>query len=851
MIPQRFKYIWRNLFHRGAGLIVALLIIGLIGLLWLELTWYTYPAATESTYVNVALIIATILIVGGMVGNAIIALRPGHGAKPSITESLEHLVKVGRTLATRDCAALSTALTELAQGNLTTSLTIQSQPVSLSSSPEVERLAEVFNAIIVKIQESANEFNVVTDEPCNRLCYVGADSYLEGRACGEAMGQALDGKGQVAIITGSFISTAHQLRCKGFQSILREKYPGVQVVEVVESHEKLEITCANTQALLERYLDLGGIYISEGATPFGTARAVAEGGKGGQIKIVCHDLVDETMHYVQQGVITATLSQDPFAQGYDPVIHLYNYLAADRHPPSPRLLTRMEVITGDNYDRFWQPDQGVIESEVATERLAQPVANRNARPLRIAVLGREDSAFWDPVHEGVLAAADKLGSYNTTVEWIVPDQTRREGDISAATLGPAIEDLVAQGYNALATGVFDRNLVPYINRAVAAGIPVATFNSEPSSLRGLIVSLTERTQKLIELSQDLANATQSSERSTAQIADAIQQMVNGLKDETISVGEATASTQEITHTIESFAQGTYEQDQAAESVLTATDQISQATEMAIENTQAVADATARAMDVAQQGAEAVMQTLQQMKSIQDSVSSSAARIEEMATHSERIGNITVTMDDIAAQTKLLALNASIEAAQAGESGLGFAEVAKEVRNLATKSASATKEIAALIRTTQNNITEAVASIKVAVNKVQEGSELATRSGQALEELLASATTMNQQADILVGANTEVSGVIANLLEAVASVSAVIEKNRAATEQLGVNAKHTLDLVKNVRVISEKNAASTTEISAATKQVTGRAKEVGQAATVLATMAEEIQGAIAQFKSDDG
>ena len=90
--------------------------------------------------------------------------------------------------------------------------------------------------------------------------------------------------------------------------------------------------------------DLTGIYVTAGG-PFGAARAVEEAGKAGKVHMVTFDAVDETMQYVNKGVIDATIGQDPDAQGHDPVIRLYNYLVAGELPKYGRLVTKADAIT--------------------------------------------------------------------------------------------------------------------------------------------------------------------------------------------------------------------------------------------------------------------------------------------------------------------------------------------------------------------------------------------------------------------------------------------------------------------------------------------------------------------------
>ena len=197
-------------------------------------------------------------------------------------------------------------------------------------------------------------FNVETATPNKRLFFVGCDTYQQGRAAGAAMAEVLDGKGKVAIITGFFAVEAHENRRQGFEDWLAENAPGITVVGVVENQDKGDIAFTQAQDFMIAYPDLDGIYVTAGG-PFGAAAAVEAARKVGKVKVVCFDFVDETMEYVAKGVITGTIGQDPYAQGHDPAVRLYNYLIGGVVPPAGRLLTASDFVTKDNMYDFWQP----------------------------------------------------------------------------------------------------------------------------------------------------------------------------------------------------------------------------------------------------------------------------------------------------------------------------------------------------------------------------------------------------------------------------------------------------------------------------------------------------------------
>lgn len=195
-------------------------------------------------------------------------------------------------------------------------------------------------------------FNSETATPNDRSFFVGADLYKQGQAAAKAMGAAVGGKGKVAIITGLFSVEAHELRRKGFEDTIKSDYPGITILPAVENKDQADVAYAEAQAFMTANPDLAGIYITAGG-PFGAAKAVDEAGQAGKIKIVSFDFVDETMAYVQKGVITGTIGQDPYAQGHDPAIRLYNMIVGGVQPQCGRMLTKSDFVTKDNISQFW------------------------------------------------------------------------------------------------------------------------------------------------------------------------------------------------------------------------------------------------------------------------------------------------------------------------------------------------------------------------------------------------------------------------------------------------------------------------------------------------------------------
>ncbi|MDW8108539.1 MAG: methyl-accepting chemotaxis protein [Candidatus Kryptonium sp.] len=259
--------------------------------------------------------------------------------------------------------------------------------------------------------------------------------------------------------------------------------------------------------------------------------------------------------------------------------------------------------------------------------------------------------------------------------------------------------------------------------------------------------------------------------STSTVANSISQISSSTEEMSIAVQDQAKQIAEIVSAVEQMSRTIVENAHQAEKVA----------ELARESSSFAAD-----------GSKAVMETIEQMHRLAEVVRNSAQSVQILGKSSNQIGEIIDVIEDIADQTNLLALNAAIEAARAGEQGRGFAVVADEVRKLAERTMKATKEISGMIKQIQNDTNEVVKIMESGLKVAETGIHLADNANLALKQIVQKASDVANLIGEISRANTEQSKVSEDISKNVESISSIAEQTSAGVHQI---AKAVEDLSK--------------------------------------------------------
>ena len=271
-----------------------------------------------------------------------------------------------------------------------------------------------------------------------------------------------------------------------------------------------------------------------------------------------------------------------------------------------------------------------------------------------------------------------------------------------------------------------------------------------------------------------------------------------LKEVSKVVSAAVNSADEISSSTEEMAAGAQEQSAQAGEVAIAVEEMSKTIFETTRNTTEAAEVSRNAGTTARDGGKVVEESIARMGRIVEVVSKSSATVIELGKSSNEIGEIIKVIDDIADQTNLLALNAAIEAARAGEQGRGFAVVADEVRKLAERTTKATKEIAGMIKRIQTDTADAVESMKLGTEEVIHGKQLAEKAGSSLKQIITGAENVADIVSQVAAASEQQSRTSEQISQSIELITNVTQQSAVGVSQIAHAVENLNDLTNNLQ-----------------------------------------------------
>ena len=377
-----------------------------------------------------------------------------------------------------------------------------------------------------------------------------------------------------------------------------------------------------------------------------------------------------------------------------------------------------------------------------------------------------------------------------------------------------------------------------------------------NSLKAMVTSLRSAVGLVATCASDLNISSEKLSESASQASGATQQISMTVQQVAVGTSQQAEYSTRTSELVEKMAEamrnverGAKDQGTAAAKAAELTASLSEAIQQVEGNARAVTEGSSQASEAAKSGTGIVESTIEGMNRIQVKVGVSAEKVREMGNRSKQIGAIVETIDDIASQTNLLALNAAIEAARAGEHGKGFAVVADEVRKLAERSSVATKEIGQLIKGIQQTVDEAVKAMNEGASEVQGGVELANESGKALTNILTAAEAVQTQATQATEAALRMNKFSEELVRSVDEVAKIAEVNSTASDEMKADSDEVTRAIENIASVSEENSAAIQEVSASTEEMSAQVEDVTGSAKRLAETAGQLIAMVSRFKLD--
>ncbi|MDO8426463.1 MAG: methyl-accepting chemotaxis protein [Deltaproteobacteria bacterium] len=434
-----------------------------------------------------------------------------------------------------------------------------------------------------------------------------------------------------------------------------------------------------------------------------------------------------------------------------------------------------------------------------------------------SVRGGEFSAFWQERKSKILEGVAASDNYTAQLNSLINDHTPQ-----IVTAANALTQMIAENAKSEAMkGLLVMALSVCVSAAFAIFFMWTANTHLIKPIEGIKKTvegfasgdLTRRTGVKVEflgmeIKDEISSLGQSVDEMASQMSDIIGRI-------TESSDHLASASEQLSASSTQMSRGAEKQSAQTAHAATAMEEMNATVIEVARNSQQAAESARGAREIAATGGAVVSQAITAMQEVAESTSVAADTIKKLGKSSEEIGTIVSVINDIADQTNLLALNAAIEAARAGEQGRGFAVVADEVRKLAERTTKATKEISGMIQSIQNETGKAVIAMAEGTKKVENGVKLANEAGTSLKQIVAG---------------------VEGVTDMIGHIATSAEEQSATTDEITQNMDSIADVAKS-------NVAAICEVSKATDQLAGIAVELKDLVTRFKIEREARQSAV--------